>query len=372
MVKALAVYGFRALTIILLIIIPYNSFDYVKGLIYNLGNLIFEYNNLKRYIGVGMNRYFTIILNPTADQGNAKKKIPLIEEFFSKNAADFKIVLTEGIGHAISIAESSAQIPDNVIVAAGGDGTSNEVINGLMFNSRKPESSSIHQNRLQFGVLPIGRGNDFAFGAGVPHDLTESMRLLLDGTFYLMDVGLITGGDFPKGRYFGNGVGIGFDAIVGLEAAKMKHLHGAAPYIIAALKTLVMLPKAPTIEISYKDRKQILTPALISIMNGKRMGGAFFMAPDGDMSDGLLNLALTQQGTRISLLKAMMLYMKGEQSRHRGTFTDSAEKFSLKALSGSMTAHADGETICIAGTVLKVQIISSALQIITRRKPSCH
>lgn len=372
MVKALAVYGFRALTIILLIIISYNSFDYVKGLIYNLGNLIFEYNNLKRYIGVGMNRYFTIILNPVADQGNAKKKIPLIKEFFSKNAANFKIILTEEIGHATSIAESSAQIPDQVIVAAGGDGTSNEVINGLMFNSCKPESSAIHKNRLQFGVLPIGRGNDFAFGAGVPSDLIESMRLLLDGTFYPMDVGLITGGDFPKGRYFGNGVGIGFDAIVGLEAAKMKHLHGAAPYIIAALKTLVMLPKAPTIEISYKDRKQILTPALISIMNGKRMGGAFFMAPDGDMSDGLLNLALTQQGTRISLLKAMMLYMKGEQSRHRGTFTDSAEKFSLKALSGSMTAHTDGETICIAGTVLKVQIIPSALQIITRRKPSCH
>lgn len=315
-----------------------------------------------------MKRYFTIILNPTADQGNAKKKIPIIKEFFSKNKTDFKIVLTERIGHAISIAESSVQIPNQIIVAAGGDGTSNEVINGLMVNSRKPESSSIHQNGLQFGVLPIGRGNDFSFGAGVPSDLTESMRLLLDGDFHPMDVGLITGGDFPKGRYFGNGVGIGFDAIVGLEAAKMKHLHGAAPYIIAALKTLIMLPKAPTVEISYKDRKQILTPALISIMNGKRMGGVFFMAPDGDMSDGLLNLTITHQGTRISLLKAMMLYMKGKQSGHRDTLTDSAEKFSLKALSGSMTAHADGETICVAGTDLRVQIIPSALRLITRRK----
>lgn len=94
------------------------------------------------------------------------------------------------------------------------------------------------------------------------------------------------------------------------------------------------------------------------------------MAPDGDMSDGLLNLSITHQGTRISLLKAMMLYMKGEQSRHRGTFTDSAEKFSLKALSGSMTVHADGETICVAGTALRVQIIPSALQLITRKKLS--
>ena len=314
-----------------------------------------------------MNRHFTIILNPIADQGNAKKKIPIIEEFFSKNKTDFKLILTEGIGHATSIAATSAQIPDHVIVAAGGDGTSNEVINGLMSNSHKLESLSIHQNCLQFGVLPIGRGNDFAFGAGVPQHLTESMCLLLDGSFYPIDVGLITGGDFPKGRYFGNGVGIGYDAIIGLEAAKMKHFHGAASYIIAAIKTLIVLPEAPTVEISYKDRQQILTPALVSIMNGKRMGGAFFMAPDGDMSDGLLNLTITHQGTRISLLKAMMLYMKGKQSKHRATFSDSAEKFSLKALSGSMTVHADGETICVAGTALKVQIIPSALQLITRR-----
>lgn len=314
-----------------------------------------------------MNRYFTIILNPVADNGNAKKKKSLIEEFFSKNAANFKIILTEGVGHATSIAESSTQILDHVIVAAGGDGTSNEVINGLMLNSNPSTSSSTQQNRLQFGVLPIGRGNDFAFGAGIPRDLTESMRLLLEGTLYPIDVGLITGGDFPKGRYFGNGVGIGFDAIVGLEAAKMKYLHGAASYIVAAIKTLVVRPKAPTIEIFYQNRKQIMTPALISIMNGKRMGGAFFMAPDGDMSDGLLNLTITHQGTRISLLKAMILYMKGKQSRHQDTITDSTEKISLKAISGSMTAHADGETICVAGTTLEIQIIPSALQLITMR-----
>lgn len=314
-----------------------------------------------------MNRYFTIILNPIADNGNAKKKKSLIEEFFSKNAANFKIILTEGVGHATSIVASCTQIPDHVIVAAGGDGTSNEVINGLILNSCQSVSSSTQQNRLQFGVLPIGRGNDFAFGAGIPRDLTESMRLLLEGTLYPIDVGLITGGDFPKGRYFGNGVGIGFDAIVGLEAAKMKYLHGAASYIVAAIKTLVVRPKAPTIEIFYQDRQQIITPALISIMNGKRMGGAFFMAPDGDMSDGLLNLTITHQGTRISLLKAMILCMKGKPSRHQGTITDSTEKISLKALSGSMTAHADGETICVAGTTLEIQIIPLALQLITIR-----
>ena len=315
-----------------------------------------------------MKRCFTIILNPISDNGNAKKKISQIEDFFSKKAANFNIILTEGIGHAISIAASYAQMPDQVIVAAGGDGTSNEVINGLMQNVHSSASLSMKQKSLQFGVLPIGRGNDFAFGAGIPGNLTESMHLLLEGPLHPIDIGFVIGGDFPQGRYFGNGIGIGFDAIVGLEAAKMRYLHGMSSYLLAAMKTLIIRPKAPTIEICYQNKKQIITPALISIMNGKRMGGAFFMAPDGNMNDGLLNLAITNQGTRISLLHAMTLYMKGKQGLHKGTMTDSAEKISLKALSGSMTAHADGETICIAGKTLEIKIFLSALQIITMRK----
>lgn len=313
-------------------------------------------------------RSFLIILNPIADNGNAKKKLPLIKEFFSKNEVDFKIILTEGVGHAISIASSSSQNSDQVIVAAGGDGTSNEVINGLMCNVSPSALLSSQQKCLKFGVLPIGRGNDFAFGAGIPGDFIESMHLLLEGNLYPIDIGLVIGGDFPQGRYFGNGIGIGFDAIVGLEAAKMKYLHGMTSYIVAALKTWILRPKVPTIEICYKNNKQIITPALISIMNGIRMGGAFFMAPDGDMNDGILNLTITQQGTRISLLNAMILYMKGEQRKHRGTITASAERIFLKSISGSMTTHADGETICVEGIDLEVKIIPSALHLITKRK----
>ncbi len=315
-----------------------------------------------------MKRSYTIILNPISDNGNARKKIPLIENFLIRKRVDFRIILTEAVGHAISIAASCAKLPDQVIVAAGGDGTSNEVINGLMSTVGSTATPLPKQKNLQFGVLPVGRGNDFAFGAGIPRDLSQCMNLLLEGSLYPIDVGLVIGGDFPQGRYFGNGIGIGFDAIVGLEAAKMKYLHGMSSYILAAMKKLVLFPKAPTVEICYHDRKKVVTPAMISIMNGRRMGGAFFMAPDGDMNDGVFNLAITHQGSRISSLYAMMLYMKGKQSRHRGTMMDCADKILLRALSGSMTAHADGETICIEGKKLEIMIVPSALQMITLRR----
>lgn len=313
-------------------------------------------------------RSLIIILNPIADNGNANKKMPLIKDFFSKKEVDFKIITTEGVGHAISIASSFSPDPDQVIVAAGGDGTSNEVINGLMANKILNTSASSLQNSSNFGVLPIGRGNDFAYGAGIPADFTESMNLLLEGDLYPIDIGFVIGGDYPQGRYFGNGVGIGFDTIVGLEAAKMKYLHGTASYIVAALKTLIMNPKAPTIEISYHGKKRTITPALTSIMNGKRMGGSFFMAPEGDMNDGLFNLTITEQVSRTSELKAMLLYMKGEQRKHQDTMMDSADRILLEAISGGMTVHADGETICIDGKALEIKIVPSALHLISVRK----
>jgi diacylglycerol kinase (ATP) len=313
-------------------------------------------------------RSFIIILNPVADNGKAKKKLPQIEEFFTENKADFKIIITESVGHAISIASSLSQNSEQVVVSAGGDGTSNEVINGLMLNLNSYNPLAPQQRNFQFGVIPIGRGNDFAYGAGIPGGFVESMQLLLEGEPYPLDIGHIAGGDYPEGRYFGNGIGIGFDAIVGLEAAKIRYLHGMSSYFVAALKTLILRPKAPTIEISYGNEKQVTTPALISIMNGKRMGGAFFMAPDGDMNDGLFNLTISQQGSRLYFLKAILLYMKGEQKRLQGTITTSAESVFLKSISGGMTTHADGETICVEGLDLEIKMFPSALHIIARKK----
>ena len=139
-------------------------------------------------------------------------------------------------------------------------------------------------------------------------------------------------------------------------------------YFMAAFKTLILRPKAPTIEISYGNKKQVTTPALISILNGNRMGGAFLMAPDGDMNDGLFNLTISQQGSRLYFLKAILLYMKGEQKRLQGTITTSAESVFLKSISGGMTTHADGETICVEGLDLEIKMFPSALHIIARKK----
>ncbi len=310
-------------------------------------------------MGIANIKHLSVIFNPTAGKGNAIKKLPIIKQFLEDNNINYEIHTTKEIGHAIVLAEELSKDPETAIIAAGGDGTINEIINGLMHaKDKKPELTLI------FGVLAIGRGNDFAYGAGVPASLEDCLKALVEGDIQSMDIGLIKGGDYPAGRYFGNGIGVGFDTIVGLEAAKMKHIHGAAGYMIGALKTLITYPAAPEIEMEINGQKGVYTPALVSIMNGSRMGGTFFMAPDGKNNDGLLNLCMTQQGTRRKLLQTMFHYTKGTQDTLDNTKTALISSITLKAINGEMAVHADGETICEKGKILEISCIPNALNII--------
>jgi len=306
-------------------------------------------------------RRLIIILNPIAGKGYAPKHIPVINEFLRNYDLDYDIHITKYAGEGIELAEEFSTDSNTAVIAAGGDGTCNEIINGLMRTKLKCNTQEMEP---VLGVIPIGRGNDFAYGAEIPLTLKDSLNAIVHGNPSYLDVGLIKGGNYPDGRYFGNGIGVGFDTIVGLEAAKMKHIHGAAAYFIGALKTLMLYPAAPDVDLTYNEVTLRFSPALISIMNGKRMGGSFYMAPDANNNDGVLNMCLTSQGSRWELLKTMLYYLKGTQNSLDNTFTAQSSAFILKAVNGSMAVHADGETICESGKELEVKCIPNALKII--------
>lgn len=215
-----------------------------------------------------------------------------------------------------------------------------------------------------FGVLPLGRGNDFAYGGKVPAELEDSLLILKEGKSSPMDVGLIKGGLYPEGRYFGNGIGIGFDTIVGLEAAKMPHIHDALGYVFGTVKTLVKFSDSPVVEISYNGKSESLRTIQISIMNGNRMGGLFYMAPEAVHNDGELDLCMVSHLTRRRLMRTIFHYTKGTQRGLPGITMDKSEFFTIKAVEGVLKAHADGETICLDGKELEVSCIPSPLKII--------
>ncbi len=261
------------------------------------------------------------------------------------------------MGHAALLAEEAAREGRGLLVVAGGDGTANEAINGLM----AARAAGFRPPAL--AVLPVGRGNDFAHGAGFPAGLAEAVELLAKGSRRPLDVGRVTGGDYPQGRYFGNGVGVGFDTIVGLEAARMKRVHGFAAYVLGAAKTFLAFPPAPSVAVSFDGRRVERRAHQISLMNGCRMGGTFFMAPEAKVGDGLLDLCMSGDMTRGEMLGAILRYTKGSQSELQGFLFARSASFEIEAPDGGLVVHADGETICVNGFSLKVECLPGALEL---------
>ena len=298
-----------------------------------------------------------IILNPTAGKGKAAKRYPKIERFLRESGRDFEIYLTKGPGDALETVRNMPLGADDVTVAAGGDGTCNEVVNGLL--TRPPASSP-----PLFGILPIGRGNDFSYTPGIPEDIEKALQLLIDANVRLLDAGFVKGGFFPNGRYFVNGVGIGFDTKVGFEAAKMKIKSGIS-YAIGAFIMLARYDPSPILQIHFDNNEITLPAVLVSVVNGRRMGGSFYMGPNAVLDDGLLDICTVRhQPSRLALLKILGHYTKGTQAQCDGVSMGRALRIRLKALEGGMAAHCDGETVCYDGKELEITCIPGALRLI--------
>lgn len=305
-------------------------------------------------------RRHLVILNPTAGMGLAGRRRAEIEAALDAAGLDCELVLTERRGHAVELAEGAAGRGFAVAVAAGGDGTANEVLNGLARAARSGRPAA------SMGLLPVGRGNDFAFGAAIPAELGAAVAALAEGAEEPFDIGLVAGGDYPEGRYFGNGLGIGFDTIVGLEAARMKRVHGFMAYVFGALRTLLIYPKAPELRLSYDGLLVEGKSHQISIMNGKRMGGTFFMAPRASDTDGRLELCMAGELGRLDMLRLIAKYVKGSQAADPGIRSASSSSYIVEAPEGGLVCHADGETICVDGKRLEARCLPGLLRIVRR------
>ena len=307
---------------------------------------------------------YKIIVNPTSGRGYGKESIPQIERMLSEHNLDFDLVRTERPWHAAELAQKAAASGYDVVVAVGGDGTANEVLNGLMQAKTAPLSSPPQAGGTAMGILCVGRGNDFAYGMGIPVDLEAGCRALAQDHRRRIDVGRVSGGLYPEGRYFGNGVGIGFDTIVGFEAAKMTRLTGFPSYIAAVFKTVFLYYNAPLVKIEY-DEQTITQPALmISIMNGRRLGGGFFVTPEAKSDDGLFDLCIAREVSRLRIFGLIPHFLRGTQATQEPIRMGQARHVVVTAVEGVLPAHADGETLCTEGQRLEMELVPSQIEMI--------
>ncbi len=303
-------------------------------------------------------KYF-VIVNPISGRGLGERSIPQIETYLQEKGVEYTLVRTERVWHAAELAEGAARDGYDVIVCASGDGTVNEAINGIM------RAKKAGHNSVAFTVLGIGTGNDFAGGTGIPTNLGDGLNALLADKRKKIDLGLVKGGDYPDGRYFGNGIGVGFDAAVGNEAIKVRWTRGLPAYLIGVIKTVFLYYNPPQVEILLDNNETIKqTSLMISVMNGRRMGGGFQMAPESHPDDGVFDLCIAESASKGRILQMIPHFIKGTQKSLPEILMKRAKSVTIKSLDKTFPAHADGEFICLEGSHLTLDILHKELEII--------
>lgn len=301
-----------------------------------------------------------VILNPTAGKGRARKMIPRIKTLLEAHRVRYELIVTEYAGHAIKIAEDAAVQGYKAAVAAGGDGTCNEVANGLL-------KAGIAAHNTAFFAFPIGRGNDFAFSAGIPKRLDKTVEELKNDTIHYIDAGCVYGGDYPEGRYFINGLGVGFEPLVNLVASSYTRISGALSYLAAVVRIMRNYPEAVPVNISYGKKLLNLETQQVSLCNGRRMGGVFFMGPDAVIDDGKLDLCYVNQpvsGGRILYL--VTRFLRGTQKSHPAISFDRTEDVEMTTADGSerIICHIDGEMVTAGANRITVVLHPASLPVI--------
>lgn len=220
-------------------------------------------------------------------RGKLKKRWPQLEACLRAEGFPFQASFTERHGHATELARASVQDGFDLIVAVGGDGTVNEVVNGLMADGRaiNPDAA--------LGIIPSGTGSDFCRSVGIARDMLAAARQLANaqGTRKI-DIGEMTcGADGRTGsRYFANVAGIGFDAetVERLER-KGKRGGGTLPYLSALVTTIFRYQNKDVV--MHLDSRAVSERVNdVMVCNGRYLAGGMFVAPHASQDDGLFDV----------------------------------------------------------------------------------
>lgn len=290
-----------------------------------------------------------LIANPIAGRGRGRKALPAAEEALRHQGLQFKTEVTSRPLEAMEIARRAAEEGCELVVALGGDGTSHEVANGLL---------SSGNSEVALGMIPIGTGNDFADMFDTPTDLAQVALRIREGKTRLIDVGWI------NDRYFVNIVGVGFDALVSIQALKIQHVLRGFPLYLAAVFITLKEYQIPHITVEFDGERLSMPMTMINVANGKREGGGFLIAPDAQNDDGIFDICLARGLGRLGILRLLPEVIKGTHVDKEPVTMAKAKRVILDS-PDPLPVHADGEIIYTEAHHLEIEIIPRRLRVIT-------
>lgn len=273
-----------------------------------------------------------VILNPYSNRWNAQKRWPEAEAALKAAGVDFELVVSQRKGQVVELAEEAARAGFSPLIAAGGDGTIGETVNGM--------ARAAHSDRDllgPLGILPLGSANDLVVNLGLPLDLPGAAQVIAAGKTRLLDVGKL------NERYFVNNSAAGLEPYVTTKHERIQWIKGMARYLVAAVWAILDKPEWRG-DVRWDDGEYHGPLTLVSIGNAPRTGG-FYMTPHADPFDGKLTFAYGYRATRLGLLQALPRTRtpgKGNYLELPGMYEVHTTRLTIH-LDKPSPAHTDGE-----------------------------
>ena len=306
------------------------------------------------------NKKWSVIVNPNAGNRGGEKDLPIIEALLSKAGIEYSLYTTQQKFHATELASKLILDGERNLICIGGDGTLNEIVNGIF------SQSNAHPSEILLALIPVGMGNDWCRTHKIPFEYEKAIDLISHNSIMLHDIGKVsyTEGQERKSRYFINVAGMGFDAEVAASVNQLKQTQpGAGKWVYLKQLFLCLLKsRAKNIKVTFDHN--IVETKILSLSTGicKYNGGGMQQLPMADPADGLFDLTIIR---KVSILKVLMNVHKlfnGRLNTIREVSMHTARNIRVEC-NEDLMLECDGENI--GQQPYSFEIIPQAVRVIT-------
>ncbi len=288
-----------------------------------------------------------IIVNPTAGAGRAERLIPWLRQRLEQRP-DLELRVTRRAGEAESIASNAGREGHDRVIAVGGDGTVQEVVNGLLAGPS-----------VELGIVPVGTGNDLARSLGLPAEPGGAWKAAMGRHTRPVDAARARNGAGHE-RWFASAGGIGFDAQVAAAMVRRRGWQGGkAGYVLTTLAELRRFENR-RVTITLDDETFSRSVLFVAIANGAYYGGGMKIAPDAEPDDGRLDVCVVGDISRLTALREMSNLYRGTHIRNPAVSMHTTRTIQIEGDPATLV-HLDGEPF--STLPLQVEIAPGVLSV---------
>jgi len=274
-------------------------------------------------------RKLLFIINPVAGNGKTIEMLPLIKDKMKavEEQIDYHIHISSNIGDITSTVQKFHEDGFEEFIGVGGDGSLSEIINGFDFPCLRIPT---------IGMLPMGTGNDFVKNMKDKKDFDRIFKAIIENNKILIDVGIVNRFNFINVCSFG----IDGPIIKDMEKYK-KMLPGQASYLFSTLKAGISF-KSNYVKVIADDQTFDGKMLLIAVGNGKYFGGGMNICPDADLTDGLLEVCLVRNVSKLKFVKEISKIYSGRLNELKEVIYLKAKKISIQVEGVDYLINVDG------------------------------